>query len=198
MNLQNELYSNTQTSNGLCFWSQWPAIHVESLRTMRRHLDDRQRLTFPEDSTFEIPDTLKHLHTRTSLCYLVFILFLFADFPLHGWFRGTYPTICFRQHVDVDSPHLWQHRILSLRPRVHHRQPHHLAFPTTERDSHNEKRKKGSHASLSTSPRLLALSLLVYYNVMYHKDMRNKPRTNCLILSFINHLDSRKALEIVL
>ena len=101
---------------------------------MRRHLDDRQRLTFPEDSTFEISDTLKNLPTQTSLCYLVFLSFFIADFPLRGWFWSTYPTICFRQHVDVDSPRLWQHRILSLRLRPHHRQSHHLAFPTTEKE----------------------------------------------------------------
>ena len=191
MNLQNELYSNTQTSNGLCFWSQWPAIHVESLRTMRRHLDDRQRLTFPEDSTFEIPDTLKHLPTQTSLCYLVFILFLFAVFPLHGWFRGTYPTICFRQHVDVDSPHLWQHRILSLRPRLHHRQPHHLAFPTTERDSHNKKKKKRftCFAFDLPPPACAILTCVLQCYVSY----RHEEQASYKLLNLVFHKSSRLA-----
>lgn len=58
------------------------------------------------------------------------------------------------------------------------------------RVSHNRKRKK-VHMLRFRPPRLLALSLLVYYNALYHKDMGNKHPT-------INYLDSRKAPKIVL
>lgn len=127
------MYSNTQTSNGLCFRTQWSAIHVESLRTMRRHLDDRQRLTYQKTQLLksQIPSTICPRRHHSVILFLSFFLLLIS---LLGWFWSTYPTICFRQHVDVDSPRLWQHRILSLRPRPHHRQSHHLAFPTTEKE----------------------------------------------------------------
>jgi len=183
------LYSNTQTSNGLCFRTQWSAIHVESLRTMRRHLDDRQRLTFPEDSTFEISDTLKNLPTQTSLCYLVFYPFLLLIFPSAVAFGALIRQSAFGN--TLMSTHPVFGNIGSC--------PCALA-PTTSvpspRVSHNRKRKK-VHMFRFRPPRLLALSLLVYYNAMYHKDMGKKPPTNCSILSFINHLDSRKASEIV-
>jgi hypothetical protein len=141
-----------------------------------------------KDWLFQKTQLLKFRYPRASahadiICYL-FLSFFIADFPLRGWFWSTYSTIRFRQHVDVDPPRLWQHRILSLRPRHHHRQSR----------FHQHK----VHMLRFRPPRLLALSWLVYYNAMYHKDMGNKLPTNCLILSFINHLDSRKAPGIVL
>lgn len=157
------MYSNTQTSNGLCFRTQWSPIHVESLRTMRRHLDDRQRLTFPEDSTFEISDTLKNLPTQTSHCYLVFILFYLLISPSAVGFGALIQQSAFGNTSMSTHPVFGNFGSCPCALASTTVSPHHLAFPTTEKE-------KKVHMFRFRPPRLLALSLLVYYNAMYHKD----------------------------
>jgi len=121
---------------------------------MRRHLDDRQRLTFPEDSTFEISDTLKNLPTQTSLCYLVFYPFLLLISPSAVGFGAL-----IQQSVFGNTS-------MSTHPVFGNIGSCPCAFapttvsPITSRFP-QQKKKKGSHASLSTSPACAILTCVL-------------------------------------